>query len=243
MTVADSAHFRRLIAIGDIHGKLDMLNQLLESVAPTAEDRLVFLGDYVDRGPDSCGVIECLQKFQEAFPQTVFIRGNHDQMFLDALVELGARHGSCLRDLSASFRKLVPDGDLDLFLYNGGSATLHSYANEVPADDIAFFEATRLWWRQDPFIFVHAGVAPDVPLEEQDPAYLLWERHAPPGRDGVIHVVGHSPTRGKPRAEPGRFWLDTGAVFGGTLTACDVLSQEFWQVSPGGQCTTGKLAQ
>jgi len=78
---------------------------------------------------------------------------------------------------------------------------------------------------------VHAGVEDGLPLELQDPYSLLWDRMTPPGKDGDIHVVGHHPsTDGEPHFELGRYNLDTGAVYGLTLTACDVLTKEIWQV-------------
>jgi len=224
----------RLIAIGDIHGQLDMLNRLLNSVGPTKLDQFVFLGDYIDRGKNSKGVIDRLIQFRHEFPPTVFIRGNHDQMLLDVLVELGARADKRLRDLSSKYGESSPVTDLEIFLSNGGNETLRSYRlknmTDIPAEHISFLSVTKLWWQCENFIFVHAGVSPNLPLEMQDPFDLLWERLSPPGKDGLIHVVGHHPTNGEPCFEPGRYSLDTGAVYGQTLTACDVLTRQVWQV-------------
>lgn len=224
----------RLIAIGDIHGQLEQLNRLLHVVAPAQDDRCIFLGDYVDRGKNSKGVIARLIAFQQEFPETVFIRGNHDQMLLDALVELGIRTGARLRDRSQIYRDVATASDLDIFLTNGGKATLRSYSltdiASFPTDHITFLEATRLWWRFEHFVFVHAGVAPHIPVQEQDPYLLMWERLSPPGKNGEIHVVGHNPTTGEPYFEPGRYNLDTGAVYGQQLTACDVLTKTVWKV-------------
>ena len=80
----------RLIAIGDIHGQADMLRRLLNVVSPQPEDQFVFLGDYIDRGKGSRGVIDQLMQFKADFPDTVFIRSNHEQLLLDTLVELRA---------------------------------------------------------------------------------------------------------------------------------------------------------
>ena len=77
---ANNFYPARLIAIGDLHGKLNMLNRLLNIVSPQPEDQFVFLGDYIDRGEDSRGVIERLIQFKGDFPHTIFIRGNHDQL-------------------------------------------------------------------------------------------------------------------------------------------------------------------
>ncbi|MCK5826807.1 MAG: serine/threonine protein phosphatase [Desulfuromusa sp.] len=225
----------RLIAIGDIHGQADMLRRLLNVVSPQPEDQFVFLGDYIDRGKDSRGVIEQLMQFKADFPDTIFIRGNHEQLLLDTLVELGARVDTRLRDESKEYRECSTASDLEMFLSNGGNETLRSYRlrdmTDFPQDHIKFLELTRLWWRFENFVFVHAGVEEGLPLELQDPYALLWDRLSQPGKDGEIHVVGHHPTTdGQPYFEPGRYNLDTGAVYGQTLTACDVLIKDVWQV-------------
>lgn len=150
------------------------------------------------------------------------------------MVELGVRAGSRLRDVSQKYKDCSPESDLDMFISNGGSETLRSYRLmdmiDYPEEHIRFLASTLLWWRFEHFVFVHAGVSPDLPLERQDHYDLLWERMSPPGKDGEIHVVGHHPTDGEPYFEPGRYNLDTGAVYGQKLTACDVLSKEVWQV-------------
>lgn len=212
-----------------------MLRRLLNVVSPTPSDQFVFLGDYIDRGKDSRGVIELLLQFQKTFPHTIFIRGNHDQLLLDCLVELGVRGGSRLRDQSVAFRECSTPSDLEMFISNGGNETLRSYRvqnmADLPEKHIIFLESTRLWCQFENYTFVHAGVEPDMPLELQDPYVLMWERLSPPGRNGEIHVVGHHPTTdGEPYFEPGRYNLDTGAVYGQALTACDVLTKEVWQV-------------
>jgi len=225
----------RLIAIGDIHGELDQLNRLLHTVAPTVNDRFVFLGDYIDRGKNSKGVVDRLIRFHEDFPKTIFIRGNHDQMLLDALIEAGVMTGHPLRDQSSAYRACASESDIEIFLFNGGKETLRSYRitclTDFPPEHVAFLQTTRLWWQLEQFVFVHAGVERGIPLEMQDPFVLMWERMSPPGQEGEIHVVGHHPTTdGEPYFEPGRYNLDTGAVYGKTLTACDVLTRQVWQV-------------
>ncbi len=122
-----------------------------------------------------------------------------------------------------------------MFLSNGGNATLRSYRvndmKDIPPDHIQFLESTRMWWKFNNFLFVHAGAAPGVRLDKQDIYTLLWERLSLPGINDEIHVVGHQPTvDGKPYFEQGRYHLDTGAVFGQALTACDVLTKTIWQV-------------
>jgi len=212
-----------------------MLTRLLHIIKPKSTDQFVFLGDYINRGQDSCGVIDRLIEFRTHYPDTVFIRGNHDQLILDALVEFGARNDIRLRDFSEEFRGNSLFSDMEMFLNSGGNKTLQSYGlrhlADIQQDHVAFLEDTRLWWKHDPFLFVHAGIEKGIQLGLQDPYCLLWGRLSPPGVNGEIHVVGHNPTvDGDPYFEVGRYHLDTGAVYGQTLTACDVLTRKIWQV-------------
>jgi serine/threonine protein phosphatase 1 len=232
----------RLLAIGDIHGQLEKLERLLETVQPTESDRLVFLGDYIDRGPDPAGVIEHLILLANRFPKTIFLRGNHEKVAMDALV-------SCIPGCLPGYRRLEAldvlylmmtehRRALDIWLRNDGAATLLSYGINLPVDDenlrvipqthIDFLGKTKLWHRENSFLFVHAGAVEGRPLDQQIDT-LLRDRYCPPGTSET-HVVGHQVTPdGQPYFEPGRFSLDTGAGNGKALTACDVLTREFWQ--------------
>src|SRR6185369_11137148 len=100
----------RTFAIGDVHGCIDELNVLLDSLAPAADDTIVFLGDYIDRGPTPKGVIDRLLSLRREGTRCIFLKGNHEDMFL-AFLGLGGHYG-------------------DAFLYNGGAATLRSYGVE-----------------------------------------------------------------------------------------------------------------
>ena len=204
----------RLLAIGDIHGCLDQLLALVARVKPAPNDRIVFLGDYIDRGPDSAGVIEHLIEFGAAFPQSVFLRGNHEQMFLDYL-----------------------DGiDTINFLINGGTNTLNSYNAKgwlpVPDAHIAFLQNLSNYSICDDFIFVHAGLRPGVALDNQEERDLLWIRHEFINSDfdwGKTIVYGHTPLA-EPLITSHRMGLDTGCVYGRQLTCCDVRSGKMWHV-------------
>jgi len=203
----------RLLAIGDIHGCLEQLQELLDLVAPTDRDQVVFLGDYVDRGPASAGVIDCLIEFGVRHPATVFLRGNHEQMFIDYLDGL----------------------DPTAFLLNGGLNTLASYHDRglwpIPLGHRTFLDRLASYYQTDDYIFVHAGLRPGVPLEDQETDDLLWIR-----RDfinsnydwGKAVVYGHTPVE-EPSLEPMRLGLDTGCVYGRLLTCCDVRTRQFWQ--------------
>ncbi|MEZ4484656.1 MAG: metallophosphoesterase family protein [Syntrophotaleaceae bacterium] len=215
MVIAKEPAAGRLLAVGDIHGCLDLLRQLLEKVAPNAEDRVVFLGDYIDRGPDSRGVIDFLLEFRARWPQTVFLKGNHEAMLLDYL---------------AGRERLR-------YLLNGGEPTLYGYREkgrlQIPTDHLQFLHSLRPYFETEHFIFVHAGLRPQVAPQAQHEKDLLWIRKDFLESDfswGKTVVFGHTPLR-KPHLNRDRLGLDTGAVYGRTLTCCDVLQRKLWSVA------------
>lgn len=200
----------RLLAVGDIHGCLAPLRRLLHLVAPKPQDTIVFLGDYVDRGPDSRGVIDFLLKFAHLFPQTVFLKGNHEAMFLDYL----------------------QGGPKSPFLQNGGISTLASYTQGVPPEHLEFLRKLLLYHQTESHIFVHAGLRPERPLTEQREEDLLWirEEFLHSNYDwGKTIVFGHTPWP-EPLLKDKRLGLDTGAVYGRTLSCCDVEKRQCWSV-------------
>lgn len=204
----------RWLAVGDIHGCLAQLIELMALVKPTSADRVVFLGDYVDRGPASAGVIEYLIEFAVAFPETVFLRGNHEQMFLDYL-----------------------DGQNPaMFLINGGRQTLDSYRDRrmwpIPSSHRRFLDSLGHYFESDHHIFVHAGLRPGIPLAEQADFDMLWIRHEFLESDfdwGKPVVFGHTP-RKEPLLGDHRIGVDTGCVYGHQLTCCEVMTLQVWQV-------------
>jgi len=202
----------RLLAIGDIHGCLGSLEMLLDIVSPTKDDRLVFLGDYIDRGPDGKGVLDFLLALAQTSPQTIFLKGNHEAMFLDFL---------------AGRNEL-------LYLANGGAATLASYRDggeiRIPPSHLAFLRDLPLYHDTGRFLFVHAGLRPGIPLKGQKEADLLWIRDEFLDSDydwGRTVVFGHTPLP-HPLLTPTRIGLDTGAAYGRQLTCCDVLPRRLW---------------
>jgi len=203
-----------IFAVGDIHGCAGRLTALLHRMPVNWErDRLVFLGDYVDRGPDSRRVIEILLDLRRRHgDRTVFLQGNHELMFLNHL-----------------------RGENDFgFLSNGGKETLESYARDggdpvVPEDHRDFLANLFLYHETEKYIFVHAGLRPGVALGEQTPEDMLWIR-SPFLRSaydwGKRVVFGHTPF-GIPLIEPNKIGIDTGAVYGGRLTALMLPGLEF----------------
>lgn len=223
-------------AIGDIHGCLDKVLRLLELLRyDPAADRLIFLGDYIDRGPESKGVIDCMLCLQRENPDNVFLMGNHEDNFLTYMHVSASRSG-------ASFWLKEP------FFAGGGVATLQSYVpgmrdpyeerltEHIPAEHVAFFEALQLYWTTDEYIAVHAGVRPGVPLERQYDNDLLRIRgpflYSPHGL-GKRVVFGHTPFPEVQRTDD-KIGIDTGACYEGMgygkLTAFCLQTQQTWQV-------------
>ncbi len=216
---------RRVYAIGDIHGCADRLAELHARIAddlarrPTDAPLLLHIGDYVDRGPDSAGVVARLA----AGPPlpcvpTVNLVGNHEDTMLRALDGERPYATDWLftggREALASWG-LDPDGPRDLWL------------SALPASDVAFLRALAPWHREGDYLFVHAGIRAGVPLESQARQDLLTIRqpfltHEAPF--GFVVVHGHTPTT-NPTVRPNRIGIDTGAVFGGRLT-CAVLEAD-----------------
>lgn len=197
-------------AVGDIHGSLAKLEALIARCEEHAAGRpmsLVFLGDYIDRGPQTAGVVEFLLALQTRLPGgVVALKGNHEALLLAVI------------DGKAAAR---------LWLMQGGAATLESYGvarpSELPRRHLDWFRALRLSFDDGRRFFVHAGVDPDRPLEAQDEYDMLWIREPflSYRRDyGRLVVHGHTPLRdGRPDLRGNRLNLDTGAVYGGPLTA------------------------
>ena len=197
------------IAIGDTHGCRDMLDRLMERCFRYAGERplrLVFLGDYIDRGPDSRGVVETLIRLERDMPGgVVCLRGNHEALLLEALAT----------------------GDTRLWLFNGGGTTLASYGVDdvarLPNAHLAWYAALKTSFDDGRRFFVHAGVDPGRPLSEQTEHDLVWMREPFLSREsdyGRFIVHGHTPQRnGRPDLRRWRLNLDTAAVYGGRLTA------------------------
>jgi serine/threonine protein phosphatase 1 len=215
--------------IGDIHGCLEELASLIEHLPIEASDRLVFLGDYIDRGPDSNGVISYLIQLQrENNNEFVFLKGNHEDMFLSYLGLPGA-HG-------------------DMFLYNGGRATLTSYGlssqirpsgeslSRIPPSHVEFLKQLQPYYLIEPFLCVHAGIHPLRSITEQKEEELLWIRNEFIfNRHRLPHTVlfGHTPQKQVLFDLPYKIGLDTGLVYGNKLSCLELNEKTLYQITRG----------
>lgn len=204
---------RRIFVVGDIHGCHDKLRALLARIdwKPHSGDLLLFLGDYIDRGPNSYFVVETLLELIDAAPNSVIsLMGNHEKMFLDFLNGVGRP---------------------DLFT-NGLASTVLDYCRagqKLSAGHLMFYRNLRLFYESENYIFVHAGLRPGKTLEEQAASDLLWIREPFFESEydfGKTVVFGHTPFK-EAFIAPGRLGLDTGAVYGGSLTCCVLPEMSF----------------
>jgi len=196
-------------AVGDIHGSFTKLASLLRHCRAHCganASRFIFVGDYVDRGRRSRDVVDLLMTMQSQSPgQIVCLRGNHEEMLINA-----AQHH-----------------DEELWLINGAEATLHSYgvrrADEIPSEHLRWFASLPFSTIDGKRFYVHAGIMPGTPLDQQRRDVMLWIREpflSDPRDHGLYIVHGHTPLgTGLPEHLPNRLNIDTGAFFGGPLTA------------------------
>ncbi|MFG0288335.1 MAG: metallophosphoesterase family protein [Rhodopirellula sp. JB044] len=212
----------RLIAIGDIHGFNQPLQTLLEAIDPTPEDLIVTLGDYVDRGPDSKGVIDTLIDLGRR-TQLVALQGNHEEMMLSVIRGDEPHHA---------------------WLRYGGVETLESYDFDgemdfLPPDHLAFFESLGDYFVHDQFFFTHAAYDPTLEMDQQPTELLRWHSLRAgipdPHFSGRIAVVGHTAHPDAEILDIGHLiCLDTNCYGGGLLTAMEFPSKRVWQSDPQG---------
>jgi serine/threonine protein phosphatase 1 len=224
-----TADDERVYAVGDVHGRLDLLRRLygeIEADSRGVEARIVFLGDYVDRGPDSAGVIDFLIGGIAPRLRPVFLKGNHEALWQRFLAEpaIGPawwETGGLETVASYGLRGGLSGRRVD---YAEVAARLRQ---AMPASHHAFLDGLATSHRSGDYVFVHAGIRPRVPLERQDPEDLLWIRREFLGADGyggVCVVHGHSQVT-EAVDLPHRVGVDTGAYHSGRLT-CVVLEGE-----------------
>jgi serine/threonine protein phosphatase 1 len=228
----DGKQMRRTLVVGDVHGKRDLLQRLLVEMAyRPEEDRLVLIGDLVDRGEDSSGVVSLALELKQAAPgQVTVLRGNHEDMMVEGVLD--------------------PEGQVaQLWYYNGGIETLESYVGpdgelQFPEEHFDFLRSLPTWAEDEHAIYVHAALVEDAngsfchPSEGPDDPELLWSRNRRFYSDyrGKTVVFGHTIT-GMLFGEPEEVWLqesvicvDTGAYMSGVLSAVELPSRQVYRV-------------
>lgn len=224
---------QRAYAIGDVHGRADLFGQLIDLIEAddaargTAQTTIVMLGDLIDRGPDSAGVVARARELARR-RRVEFLIGNHEEMLLASRTQADALRG---------------------FLRYGGLETLLSYGipdqaimaadipelqelmiAAIPPEDFTFIEAFRPMVRIGDYLFVHAGINPHLPIADQDERECRWIREpflSHKGDLGAIVVHGHTIAEA-PEVRPHRIGIDTGAYVHGTLTAIGLQGDERW---------------
>ena len=209
----------RIFVIGDIHGCLQMLKRLMDKIDwHPRRDRLIFLGDYLDRGEEPKGVVDFILELFQISPHVQCLMGNHEGVFLDYLA----------------------GGDIRMLILNGGAPTLRSYGIDperpgdplIPQGHMAFFKSLSLWVELEDYYIVHAGFRPRLDIQGQSVEDLVWIR------EPFIHsnydfgkrvIFGHTPFR-EPLVMDNKIGLDTGAVYGNKLTCLQLPHMIFHSV-------------
>lgn len=228
----------RLYAIGDIHGRSDLLDRLTARIEKDNADRgsartsWVFLGDFIDRGSDSAGVIDRLIAFAASQPRAFFLMGNHEEVLLRA-ADGDPRAARLFNRIGGRETLLSYGVDLDTYAEATLSELCALSASRVPAAHLDFLRDLRLSYQMGDYLFVHAGIRPEVALEEQEGSDLRWIRDDflnYRGDHGLMVVHGHSimPTVD---TQPNRIGIDTGAYASDCLTAIGLQDGERWFLS------------
>jgi len=227
-----------IYAVGDIHGRKDLLDKLMSSIMADfatskakvsfpLKGRIVFLGDYVDRGPDSCGVISALVSLNIPEIDIICLKGNHEAVMLSQLDDPSAfrawlRHGGVETLLSYGIT-VDPNAEPEVL-----EAARQRFCQNFPEEHRLFLESLISYYHQAPLFFVHAGVDPQKPLKMQDDDDYLWVRDAflssqKPLEAIIVH--GHTP-QGEPSWDGRRIGLDTGAYFTNRLNSAKIYGKQ-----------------
>jgi len=220
----------RTFTIGDIHGCSTSFKELIKSIDLQPSDTLVLLGDYVDRGPDSRGVIEYIIELQRTH-KVIALRGNHEVLLMGAVNDYAMMQSWCRPEY-------------------GGSNTMVSYGitdpREIPEEHLAFIYQTQRYHETSDYIFVHANVDPAVPMLDQRGQFLFWERFGDPTPhiSGKTVICGHSAqSSGLPKILEHSICIDTCIFAAGWLTCLEPETGSYWQTNEMGASRKGNLSE
>lgn len=222
----------RFFVVGDIHGCVRelmlMLDHLTGPCALTTEDQVTFIGDYIDRGPSTREVIETLVAFQRHFPDTIYLKGNHEEMMLQYLGIRAGNNGL-------------------MFLRNGGAQTFRSYGisdtasqseamSLLPPEHLDFLRNLERYVVSDKYVFVHAGLHPlkDLLLQSDDDIYWIRQEFIRNShRFNKLVVFGHTPFQEVFLHLPYKIGIDTGLVYGNRLSMVELTSGRVYSIRAG----------
>ena len=214
----------KVFVIGDIHGQIGMLTRLMDKIPWRPEkDALIFLGDYVDRGPNSRGVVDYILSLTRNYSRISCIMGNHEGMLLNYLSGIKQ----------------------NLYLSNGGFATLKAYRiemhpgtalteNKIPRDHMVFYRSLKPYIELKHHYLVHAGFRPGVPMADQTETDMMWIREPFISSNfdfGKKIVFGHTPFP-EPLVMANKIGLDTGAAYGRRLCCLELPAEKFYFSGP-----------
>jgi serine/threonine protein phosphatase 1 len=212
----------KLFAIGDIHGCVQKLRELIGLIAANPQkDTLIFIGDYIDRGNSNKEAVDYVLQSKKEFKNVVCLLGNHEQMLLSYL----------------------EGEDEEMYLYNGGKSTLSDYGikisdspdvrkKKIPEEHLFFYQSLLPYHQTKDYIFVHAGLIPGISIDKQTIDDLLWVRYKFIDSDydfGKRVIFGHTPMS-NPLIMENKIGIDTGAVYGGKLTCLELPKVKIYQV-------------
>lgn len=216
----------RLLVISDIHGCLIELEELIKKVNLSRQDTIVFLGDNVDRGPNSVGVVFKIRELKEQGYDVITIKGNHEEMLMYCISKYSTKE------------EVFASSDFNVILNNGTLSTLIEYYSLNRVDKLNFMNELNSYgnyYIDGPYLLVHAGISPNIPMASQVEGDLRWIREGFIDQDyhGLPYTVifGHTPTRYLNTSEEFKIWynndkigIDCGCVFGGKLACLDVFN-------------------
>jgi len=198
--------------IGDIHGEIDELKTIIEKINyDPSQDKLIFVGDYIDRGAHSYQVYKYIKELDNG--RNIFLRGNHEEMMIDAVLN---------------------ENQINLWYQNGGRKTEASFPNQAELEEAAhFFDSLPYYHADQEYIFVHAGINPFKFLENQTKHDLIWIRYkfleakSDDFKEKRTIVAGHTPVA-EVEFEENKILVDTGSGKGGILSAVDLKTKKVY---------------
>jgi serine/threonine protein phosphatase 1 len=221
----------RVFVVGDIHGHAEEVSRLVDYLVSqenlSSRDQLIFIGDYIDRGRDSKGVLDKMLEVRRNLPRTVFLKGNHEDMLLDFLGLGGSNGDSYLQNGGATFFKSYGINTIE---------SLTAILRSIPESHINFLQNLELGVSLAEFVFVHAGLAPNRPLDRQLPEDVLWIRDKflnSTHEFNKIVVFGHTAFSRVLVDLPYKIGIDTGIAYGNKLSAVELVSGELYQIGWG----------